>query len=616
MTRLRSMGSRLTLVAAAVALCTALVVLAAPAGAQDGSGSGKEDAVLKIGWAQNPHTLNPYIGLDEEDYTVWALNWDLLVNFNPDDLTPAPGIAESWEVSDDQKTVTFHLVKNAKWSDGVPITSKDVKFSLESLGGNGALFTSYTDNITSIETPDDETVVVKTSKPDARIVGGLFIYILPEHIWGKVPVGELTSSYQPDFPLVGSGPYTVTEFDPGKLLTLEVNPEFRGEAPKFTKIQFVTYGTQDATERALQLGEIDLDAEIQPTNFDRLGDQPDIETVRGSSPAFTELAFNLCSEKNCPDAEFNPAVQDRTVRQAIAYAVDRERINTISSNDTSFVANGILPEFYKSFYEVPDQDYELDVDRANQMLDDAGWESNGDGPRTRGGEELSFDLYVRSESTADTQAAKLVAEQAKQIGVEFNVQVVSTDKLTELTVRSVDGKPAPDFDTFVWGWGGDPYDPSFLLSLLTTGEIGNSSDSFYSNAEYDKLFEQQSTVFDTEQRKEVIQRMVAISQRDLPYLVLTYDPSLQAYRTDRIGNVTPVCPAGDTGDILCDQVSYEPVLSLTPGSTSSEDNGGGGGTVLVIIGVVVLAGIAFLVIRGRRRGGGGGGRGGALELED
>ena len=122
-----------------------------------------------------------------------------------------------------------------------------------------------------------------------------------------------------------------------------------------------------------------------------------------------------------------------------------------------------------------------DVEKANQILDDAGYTRQGDGVRSKDGNDLSFDLYVRSESPYNIQAAKLVAEQAKAIGVDFNVQVVSTDKLTELTVRTENGKPAPDFDTFIWGWGGDPYDPNFLLGLLTTGEIGNSSDSFYSN---------------------------------------------------------------------------------------------------------------------------------------
>ena len=179
---------------------------------------------------------------------------------------------------------------------------------------------------------------------------------------------------------------------------------------------------------------------------------------------------------------------------------------------------------------------------------------------------------MRSESPYNIQAAKLVAEEAKAIGVDFNVQVVSVDKLTDLTTRKVDGKPAPDFDTFIWGWGGDPYDPSFLLSLLTTGEIGGSSDSFYSNPTYDRLFQQQAGEFDTAARKEIIQRMVAITQRDLPYLVLTYDPNLQAYRTDRVANVEPVCPEDETGDIICEQVGYAPLLTLTraPGSDSDE----------------------------------------------
>ena len=214
---------------------------------------------------------------------------------------------------------------------------------------------------------------------------------------------------------------------------------------------------------------------------------------------------------------------------------------------------------------------------------------------------LSFDLFVRSESQSDIQAARLVAEMAAEIGVEFNVQVVSVDKLTELTVQKVDGKPAPDFDTFIWGWGGDPYDPSFLLSLLTTGEIGASSDAFYSNPEYDRLFEEQSSEFDTEARKEIISEMVAITQRDLPYLVLTEDPNLQAYRTDKLTNVEPQCPA-EEGDLFCEQVSYQPLLTLAPASgAAASDDGGGSTVIIVIVAVVLLGGAALLVLRSRRR---------------
>ncbi len=97
-------------------------------------GRRRKKKVLKIGWAQDAQTLNPFVAQDEENFRIWALNWDLLVNFSPDDLSPAPGIAESWDVSKDKKTVTFHLIEGAKWSDGEPITSKDVKYSLEMLG--------------------------------------------------------------------------------------------------------------------------------------------------------------------------------------------------------------------------------------------------------------------------------------------------------------------------------------------------------------------------------------------------------------------------------------------------------------------------------------------------
>jgi peptide/nickel transport system substrate-binding protein len=97
-----------TIGAALLATVALVVAVALPAVAQDNSTEG-EKQVLRIGWGQDPQTLNPFVGLDEEDYTIWAINWDLPISFSPEDLTPAPGIVESWEVSDDNKTVTFKL---------------------------------------------------------------------------------------------------------------------------------------------------------------------------------------------------------------------------------------------------------------------------------------------------------------------------------------------------------------------------------------------------------------------------------------------------------------------------------------------------------------------------
>lgn len=620
------------------ALVAALIVVAIPALAQDGGeggggndvanggpdngggdnaggNSGADDSepapapqsttgnVLRFGWAQEPDNLNPFVGQNEENFTVWSINWDLPIGFSPKDLSPVSGTVEDWEVSDDKKTVTMRLDPDAKWSDGKPITSEDVKWSLETLGSEGVLFTAYTDGITRIDTPDPQTVVIRTKRPDARLIGGLYVYVLPKHVWGKVPLDELSGQYKPELPMVGSGPYIVTEWEKGRILRMERNPEWQGEPGKYDQIQFFKYGTQDAVERALQLGEIDIIGEVEAGSFARLGEQENVDAIKSPTAAYTQLAFNLCSEELCPDAEFNPAIQDQTVRQAIAYGIDRESINTIAARNTSFVANGILPSYYKSFYETPEQTYPYDPDLANQMLDDAGWVRNDDGVREKDGETLSFDVYVRSESPYNIQAAKLVAEQTADIGVEFKVQVVSTDKLFDLTVRKEDGKPAPAFDTFIWGWGGDPYDPSFLLSILTTGEIGGSSDSFYSNPEYDALYRKQAQIFDVEERKEVISQMVAMAQEDLPYLVLTEDPALQAYRTDRIEKIAPICPE-ETGDLICDSVSPAGVIALTPlaGAAAAEVGGGNPGLAAAI--GAVLGFLAGAFFTRRRRGAG------------
>ncbi len=288
----------------------------------------------------------------------------------------------------------------------------------------------------------------------------------------------------------------------------------------------------------------------------------------------------------------------------MAYGIDRERINAIATQETAFVAHGVLPSFYKDFYEVPELDYPYDPEMAIQILEDAGWELNDDGIREKDGEVASFDLYARTESPYTIQMAKLIAEQTKEIGIEFNVKIVSTDKLTELTIRKVDGLPAPEFDTFIWGWGGDPYDPSYLLGLLTTDQIGASSDAFYSNPEYDRLFEEQLTLVGDDakdERREVIQEMVAIAQEDLPYIVLTYDPDLEAYNTNALGDVERVCPA-ETGTAFCQQVSYEPLVGLEPGTASAS-----GGTTsglpggVAAIGAVAIAIGAFLFGRARGR---------------
>ena len=313
--------------------------------------------------------------------------------------------------------------------------------------------------------------MIKTKQPDARIVGGLFIYILPEHIWGKVPVDELTGAYQPELPLVGSGPYIVTEFERGRILRMERNPEWRGEEPGFDEIQFIKYGTEDAVERALSLGEID---------FDHRGPAGDVRAPRRRAehrdgPQRLDLALHgarlqplLGGELPGRGVQPGGAGPDRAPGDRLR---DRPRADQRDLRAGHLVRRptGSCRRSTSRSTRCPSRTYTRTTSElANQILDDAGWQRQ----RRRAAHEgrtrrsRSTSTCARSRQS-DIQAAKLIAEQAREIGVEFKVQVVSTDKLTELTIRKVDGKPAPDFDTFIWGWGGDPYDPSFLLSLFT-----------------------------------------------------------------------------------------------------------------------------------------------------
>ena len=314
--------------------------------------------------------------------------------------------------------------------------------------------------------------------------------------------------------------------------------------------------------------------EVSAGEFARLGEQHDIETFQAASPAYTELAFNVCPAKICPDADRNPAIQDRAVRQAIAYSVDRERINAIAAQGTSFPAHGILPSFYKSFYEQPADDYPYDPEKAKQILDDAGWVDNGDGPRTKGDEELSFNLYVRSESPYNIQAAKLIAEEAGAVGIDFNVQVVSTDKLYDLTVRKVDGKPAPDLRHVHLGLGWRPLRPELPAQ------------------------------HPDDRRDRRLVRLVLLEPRVRPALRAAgrrvrhrgrarrssrgwsrspsatcrtwSSPRTRTWRPTgptRFANVEPVCPEDDGGDIFCDQISLRAAAEAGAGGRGRVERG-------------------------------------------
>ena len=419
---------------------------------------------------------------------IWALNWDLLVNFSPDDLSPVPGFAKSWKVSKDKKTVTFKLIEGAKWSDGQPITSKDVKYSLEKLGSDSLIFTGYTSNVTSIETPDDTTVVIHTKQPDARIIGGLFVYMIPEHVYGKEPLKQADQDYQPPLPLVGSGPWIVTEFERGRIVTMEPQPELPRQEARLRRDP-VHQVRDDRRRRAGAAARRDRHDPRgrRPPSFEQLGEGRQHQDRPGAVAVVHPAHVQPLLEAELPGREVQPggagprrAPGDR-LRRSTASGSTRSR-----RRGTSFVGHGLLPTYYKTLVReagpgLPLRPRQGEPDARRRRLQARRRRRPAEGGR----KALVRPVRALGVAPRTPRRPSSSPSRRKEIGVDFKVQVVSVDKLTEITTRKVDGKMAPDFDTFIWGWGGDPYDPSALLQLVTTDEIGGSSDSFYSNPEYD-----------------------------------------------------------------------------------------------------------------------------------
>ncbi len=258
--------------------------------------------------------------------------------------------------------------------------------------------------------------------------------------------------------MVGSGPFVATEFSHGHIVTMSKNPYWKGQQPSFDEIQFIKYGNQDAVERALQLGEIDMIREVEASGYDRLEGGAEHRRDLGAVAVLHAVRVQPVLEAGLPERAVQPGGPG-SGRAPGARLRDRSRPDQqIAAHGTSFVAHGVLPSYYLDFYSQPNQDYPFDPEKAKQILDDAGRQDNGSDPRTKDGEKLEFNLLARTESPYTQAAAKLIAEEAAAVGIKFNVQVVSDDRLTDVTTQDGRRQAGARLRHVHLGLGGDPYD--------------------------------------------------------------------------------------------------------------------------------------------------------------
>ena len=564
---------------------------------QDGGGASGGRVVFTIGDDNDIDSMNPFVGVEAPAYLMYSMNYDLLVHFSTEDYSPAPGLAESWEVSEDGLTWTFNIRQGVEWHDGEPFTAHDVAYTYNRvLEERIGAYISYLRLVETVEAVDDFTLEITTRRPTTGILSA-WVYIMPEHIWSEIDKEERKTFENYPNP-VGTGPFQVVEWQKGQFFRLEANPDYWGGAPKVDEIVYRIFNNEDAAVQALRNGEIDFADTLQSTPFESLQGVENIETNAANAIAFDEIGINAGADETSPSSDGHPALKDVTVRRAMAHAIDKEALVDRVLRGNGKAGQTIVPSSVPFYHYEPTEDelFEFDPEQANQLLDDAGYEdTDGDGVREMpgGGEPLRFRYFIRSEKNNTANASQFVTSWLEDIGIETRVQALTDAKLTDVIYE---GK----FDLFHWGWFPDP-DPDFILSVMTCDQRppdGVWSDSFYCNEEYDEMYLEQKTLLDLDERAEMIKEMQRTVFLDVPYIVLWEEPTLQAYRSDRWRGFVQQ-PTGD-GDLLASSgpfsyVSIEPVSEEVAAQSARESARGipPGVWVAIAVGVVAVVGLVM-----------------------
>ena len=237
---------------------------------------------------------------------------------------------------------------------------------------------------------------------------------------------------------------------------------------------------------------------------------------------------------------------DRNVRLALAHATDKQKIIDVVLLGMGTPGTALLPDGLGLWYNSNIKDYEYDVAKANQIFDDNGYvDADGDGIRDipDGSQSLTFRINWDSSNIDPPRIAEMLSEMWGQVGVKLEAQALDSDTLTAVCC------PAFDFDIIIWGWASDP-DPNLLLSVMTTDEIPTgSSETGYSNPEYDELYHKQASELDLNQRKEIVWQMQQIAFDDVVYIIPFYAQNVQAYRKDRFTGFVLDQPKVELSDI-------------------------------------------------------------------
>ncbi|MGN1349604.1 MAG: ABC transporter substrate-binding protein [Anaerovoracaceae bacterium] len=457
-------------------------------------------------------SINPFNSPDHDFYQISNLVYDGLVELD-DTLAPQPALAESWTVDREQRSVTFVLKKGIRFSDGTTLTAGDVVYSFNACrkASGSSYYDSAMSRILSASAQGDSTVVFRCgSAYNISISDFVFPIVSSDQFSSEKALLENT-----DDPVTGTGPYVITSADLKKELKLEANPFYYGTAP----VNSISVNISPVLEQYagfVENGEIHM---IVQTSIDRedISGNSALTVTEFTSNEFETLGFN-CSSGPCADA---------SLRQAIAYLVDRDEIKR-----AAYYNNGIKSDdlYYPGYYGTAvSSQFMPDQEKASALLSKAGYsDSDGDGMlESSQGNELSLRLIINTDNLSRKTAADLISAQLLNSGIRVSVSEVSSESFP--SVLSSGG-----FDLFIGGWkAAENYD---LRSFYGSG---GSNPAHYSNPALDQYLNAMQSGITGEEMLENLQKAKAIISDDVPYLCLLYRTYAAVSTADLQGLVAP-----------------------------------------------------------------------------
>jgi len=451
----------------------------------------------------SPANLDPRIGTDGQSERIDSIIFDSLVR-KDEHFNVQPWLAERWEIPG-PLTYIFHLRHGVRFHDGRSLTAKDVKWTLDSVR-DGTIITLKSGAfslIDKVEAPDDYTVIVHLKEPNTPL-----LWNLTDGALGIVPYGsDKNFNRNP----IGSGPFKFVRFDPDSQVILARNDAYWGEHTKVERVRFVI--VPDATTRALELrkGSADLSAaNSMPLDMVRtLRQDHHLEVQQEPGTNLIYIAFNLR----------DPILKDVRVRQALACAIDRQPILHYLFADAGRLAESVLPPEHWA-YNGDVVRYPYDPDKANAVLDAAGY------PRGKDGVRFHITMKTSTEETSRLLAAVL-QQQLRKVGIALDIRSFEfTTFYADVTKGS--------FQLYTLRWlGYANEDPDIFEYAFYTGSFAprRANRSYYSNHRVDQLIEEGRRTLDQARRKQIYAEVQSILAHDLPYINFWYLDNVMVHST-------------------------------------------------------------------------------------